>query len=151
MRRLEIPLILTAILLLLCTVSVEANETSTLVPNADVAGLCGGQAALAPAGEDQRFDASDCTCPTAASPNIAHGWGCASTCAEATSACSANAASVAQAACDNGVCQFGNLTLNPASGCVYNHSMCPGQYLRDCDREYWCWLCVEKPDRPYVP
>lgn len=139
-----------AILLLIFTVPLEAgemevNEIVSAVQKAD-GGLCGAEAALPSEGEDLRLNASTCFCPTGLSYRIAHGWGCASTCSAATSACSALAFSVADDGCIDGVCDYGNLILHPASGCIYNHSMCPGQYLRDCDLEYRCYRCLKEQE-----
>lgn len=139
-----------AILLLIFTVPLEAgemevSEIASAVQKAD-GGLCGAEAALPAEGEDLRLNASTCFCPTGALPRIAHGWGCASTCSAATSACSGMAFSEAEAGCIDGVCAFGDLILQPASGCIFNHSMCPGQYLRDCDQEYWCYRCLKEQE-----
>jgi hypothetical protein len=93
------------------------------------------------AGEIQQ--AASCICPSAyAPPRIAQGWACASSCAAATAACDSDAYNKADANCYQGVCDFGSLTYRPPGGCIYDDSEhCPGQYLRDCDLEYWCWKC----------
>jgi len=89
-----------------------------------------------------------CFCPKdfGADPYIAQGWACATSCSAATSACETDAYNKAGANCFYGVCYYGSLTYRPVSGCIYDHSMCPGKYLRDCDLEYWCQECEDIPN-----
>jgi hypothetical protein len=84
---------------------------------------------------------STCICPSASgTPKYATGWGCGSTCAAATTACGTNIYINADQACLRGVCWLGETTYSQPD-CIYNHSTCPGLYLRDCQAQYRCYGC----------
>lgn len=91
---------------------------------------------------DRHLTEAACTCPNNDDPpQVAHGWACGSTCAEARTNCRNDAMYQAEPYCLD-ICATGSITYTACVDASQSQGMCAaGQVFVDCDLEYWCLEC----------
>lgn len=95
-------------------------------------------------GDDQRFDAQNCSCPTHAPPITKHAWACGNTCAEAQSSCQSQVETIAENHCNFGVCDWVEIRFSVCKSDT--QGMCaPGQVAMDCEQDFRCLTCFLQP------